>query len=324
MIAKESTIHPGWFHIQNFEGLETFLINKKGELLDTVTKRVWLGNYVGHYYRIRTPNTGTQVYVHRLMASTFIRKLLPKEVVNHIDGNKLNNNIENLEITSASLNTKHAYDMGLNKGHPGEPIFVIDLKKPEPLTVKKYEKIQYFIDDIGEDFLVSRSGIFNSLKEEHGVYKQRFYFSRHPITEKDVYRCLQNIIIRKEIFTDNVRLFSSIPRASSESNVTYEQLDKILTNGTQYLKGYLFKRYGNTEPWLKFEEAFTLFNDDSHEVIVYDIQTGLKYLYTCKTHVKKALKVHGRVVERALLGENRLISERYLVKYFRDKNTIIF
>ena len=33
--------------------------------------------------------------------------------MNHIDGDKLNNNVSNLEFATVSENTKHAYDTGL-------------------------------------------------------------------------------------------------------------------------------------------------------------------------------------------------------------------
>ena len=52
-------------------------------------------------------------YVHRLVAEAFIQKEEGKQQVNHKDGNKLNNDADNLEWVSARRNTRHAIEMGL-------------------------------------------------------------------------------------------------------------------------------------------------------------------------------------------------------------------
>ena len=54
-------------------------------------------------------------YVHRLLAKAFIPNPLNKPQVNHIDGNGLNNDINNLEWVTARENVQHAYDTGLIK-----------------------------------------------------------------------------------------------------------------------------------------------------------------------------------------------------------------
>ncbi len=61
--------------------------------------------------------------VHQLVALAFLKRNSEKTQINHIDGNKLNNNVNNLEWVTHSENTKHAYRIGLqNSKHIETPI----------------------------------------------------------------------------------------------------------------------------------------------------------------------------------------------------------
>jgi hypothetical protein len=51
--------------------------------------------------------------IHRLIAVHFIDNPNNKPCINHIDGNKLNNTINNLEWCTIQENTQHAYNCGL-------------------------------------------------------------------------------------------------------------------------------------------------------------------------------------------------------------------
>lgn len=55
--------------------------------------------------------------LHRALALAFIPNPLNLPQVNHKDGNKLNNSLDNLEWCSAQGNIQHAYDKGLMKGN---------------------------------------------------------------------------------------------------------------------------------------------------------------------------------------------------------------
>lgn len=73
----------------------------------------WIDNT--GYYQVVFRINGKRKYVriHRLIAETLIPNPKGLKQVNHIDGNKLNNTISNLEWVSNAENTQYGYDNNL-------------------------------------------------------------------------------------------------------------------------------------------------------------------------------------------------------------------
>lgn len=94
-----------------------YSINIEGTVTNTntnITKTAWLGK--NGYLHVDLYNGGfsKKIAIHRLLAIHFIPNPDNKRTVNHKDGNKLNNNLSNLEWMTDSQNIKHAYDNDLN------------------------------------------------------------------------------------------------------------------------------------------------------------------------------------------------------------------
>ena len=90
------------------------------------------------------------LYVHRLVASYFLPVEEYDECVNHKDGNKENNCVENLEWCSLAYNTKHAYEHGLIKNYRGIEIIENGMK---------FKKIVYCINWLkANGYLKARHG----------------------------------------------------------------------------------------------------------------------------------------------------------------------
>ena len=71
------------------------------------------------YIRIElwSSGSGKKYLLHRLLAQAFIPNPKAKPQINHIDGNKTNNALSNLEWCSQSENQLHAYRTGLQVGY---------------------------------------------------------------------------------------------------------------------------------------------------------------------------------------------------------------
>lgn len=110
--------------------------------------------------------------VHRLLAHCFKGGIPKGLVVNHKDGVKLNNDLDNLEITTHSENTKHAYDTGLAKG----------------LTLSKNSMAKLRLEEMHEVMRMLKSGLSNmEISEKFGLHDRYVSLIRHGKRWKEIY-----------------------------------------------------------------------------------------------------------------------------------------
>lgn len=93
--------------------LEDYEITREGQVINKHSNRILKPQPNGKGY-LRVILGGKRYFVHRLVAEKFIPNPENKEQVNHKDGNKLNNNVDNLEWVTNKENRKHAVE---NKLH---------------------------------------------------------------------------------------------------------------------------------------------------------------------------------------------------------------
>ena len=155
-----------WKTIENFPNYEVSnfgnVRNKKnGRLLKQTIGRE------GRYLSVYLSNNGKEntQRVHRLVAETFLGKH-PNLIVNHIDGNKTNNRVDNLEWCTVKENNIHAIKTGLNKpgSYQKKKIKIIE-------TGETFDGVVECAKAIGADF----RNVYRSLNNEkhyavHGLH----------------------------------------------------------------------------------------------------------------------------------------------------------
>lgn len=100
----------------NIQGYENYFATKDGKIFSSKTKNAkeLLYENINGYLRVKLYKNGkgTKFLVHRIIALCYLPKQdISKKIINHKDGNKQNNNLNNLEWCDYSENLIHAYDV---------------------------------------------------------------------------------------------------------------------------------------------------------------------------------------------------------------------
>jgi predicted XRE-type DNA-binding protein len=105
--------------------------------------------------------------IHRLVAETFIENPENKPQVNHLDGNRHNNHVSNLEWCTQSENQIHAFETGLQISVKGEEHFNAKLNNEDVLEIKYLlETGKYSGPEIAEVFGVNQQ-IISKINKGH-------------------------------------------------------------------------------------------------------------------------------------------------------------
>lgn len=145
--------------------LENYFVNKEGEVFSNnrgnkikKLKQSVCGTQYKRIY-LRVPDQKPKTFlVHRLVALTYLPKEEGKDFVNHIDGDKLNNSLENLEWVTSSENLRHAFRTGLKSNTGiGNPKSVLSEGEVREIYYKLSEGSR--VIDLSREYGITTSAI---------------------------------------------------------------------------------------------------------------------------------------------------------------------
>lgn len=148
--------------LPNIKNLYT--INDNGEIFSDISGKMKTRNKGNTEYQIinfMTQEGKKKTYrVHRLVMMAFKPvKDMDKLEVNHIDGDKKNNALSNLEWCSSSENQKHAFQTGLQQPRKGEKSNFSKLTQADIEKIFELRKLGWLQKDIADQIGCTRSNI---------------------------------------------------------------------------------------------------------------------------------------------------------------------
>lgn len=160
-IWKQVIGYEDLYQISNFGRVKRFYKNKSEKILKPIK------GHLGYMFYGFSKETKIKTYrIHRLVAIHFIENPHNYPEVNHIDGNKENYSIDNLEWCTRSQNMKHGHSLGLifiNKANDVTRV----ITKDKLLIIIKMRKLGFTLNEIACVTGTTINTICKQLKKNH-------------------------------------------------------------------------------------------------------------------------------------------------------------
>lgn len=223
-----------------YEGQETdYSVSTEGEVRKDTTNYILSQSSQQDYKFVGLIINGKQkrMRVHRMVALTFIDNPDNKPYVNHINGNRSDNNVENLEWVTPSENTQHAVRTGLFKNSHARAVIQYNLNGEQMAT---FESASEAARQTGG----SQSKITmccRRQRESANDYQWRYYDDI-----QDVQKIIKKFITGKRVAQCDeegniLRIYPSFKEAARAVNGTSSAISRVCSGTNIRHKGYKWK-----------------------------------------------------------------------------------
>ena len=220
----------------------TYYITEDGRCFNSKTGKYLKGqvNYKSGYksYNLTMPDGSMKrLYAHRLVAFAYIpNDDLNLTCVNHKDGNKLNNNVDNLEWCDYKINNNHAIEMGL---HQQKHVFCFNKNKE---LVAEYKTVKEAAKAVG----IGPGNISFELNKEVKTLCGNFYWSydKH-IGETRVYLNTGKAkkVLQYDLNGKYINEYESINQAGRSLGITSSHIGECCRGKIKSYKGFVWRYF---------------------------------------------------------------------------------
>ena len=199
-------------------------------------------------YNLTLNGKKKKVYIHRMVAETFIEKPDGKNIVNHIDGNTHNFNKDNLEWVTASENSKHALSNGLtSKGNQLINRFIENLPNEEWTELPGFPL--YVISNYGRIMNYRTKRLLKPAKKPSGYLQVSLWKNNKGYT-KDIHQLVYIAFTKDSNLTGYV--INHIDGNKINNNIT--NLEKITYKENNLHAVYVIKANNCAKPVLQLDK----------------------------------------------------------------------
>ena len=270
---------------------ENYWIYDNGDIYNENTQQVLKGSIGEHgyrYYRLSKNNKKKMFYAHRLVAEAFLDNPSNLPVVNHKDGNKLNNNVDNLEWVSYSDNTRAWHEGKASKQNQKLEYYTEDLNGE---VWKSYQN--YYVSNYGR---VRHATKNNLLKPALtcGYYKVRL--SKDGLTEDKMIHKLVWELFADYDMPDSISVIDHI-----DGNKTNNHIDNLRkVSLSENVKAALYETKTNTA---------------AKRVAQYDLNDNFINEFPSAAAAARALNLDSSVISKVCRGDKYKSHGGFKFKY---------
>jgi len=176
--------------------------------------------------------------LHRLVAFTFLDNSENKEQVNHKDGNKLNNSIENLEWCNNKENQIHKFKIGLGNNFTRK-IIQYDLNMNK---IKEFNSIT----EASKELNISKSNIrgvlINYRNTAEGFVFKYIEDNNIDFTKKiSINKNIGRKVVQYDLNMNLINVYNSISDASRKTNIHKNNIRGVIINYRKTSGGFIWK-----------------------------------------------------------------------------------
>lgn len=244
-----------WKEIAGFDGYEVSNYGRVRHTYYVKTKNTTKVRYLNGYnnwikYRLvslRNNSQTTTYRIHRLVAESFIPNPYNKLEINHIDGNKANNHVSNLEWVTHLENMQHALKTGLWKPAEG-------MLGKRGILYKRSKKVYQF--SLGGELIAEyanateaatalglhQSVISNCVAKKEGAFTCggfKWSFTKEFDTRREIkYNAYK--VYKFDLNGNLLNEYDSSTKAAQANEISRDKIVRVIKSDTKIYKGAIW------------------------------------------------------------------------------------